>query len=153
MNLTKVILVEVVSLHKYGIITTLFFSKYTSPILAQKKHNGKQKLLVDLRKVKNLISEDFIYNNHPVSTLTNAAQHMAGKKVFLKLDCSQVYHCLQMLDQKSKKMLAFNFASRTFAYKPLSQGLSRALSAFCSSMREYRDRVIKANQCAQYVDE
>ena len=78
---------------------------------------------------------------------------MAGKKLFCKLDCSQAYHCLQMTDQRSIEMLAFNFASRTFAYRRLAQGLSRALSAFSSFMREYLDKVIKADQCAQYVDD
>ena len=58
-----------------------------------------------------------------------------------------------MADQRSIEMLAFNFASRTFAYRRLAQGLSRALSAFSSFMREYLDRVIKADQCAQYVDD
>ena len=140
-------------LHKYGIITTLPFSKYGSPVFAQKKPNGKLRLLVDLRKINNLISDDYINNNHPVSTLTDAAQHMAGKKLFCKLDCSQAYHCLEMADQRSIEMLAFNFASRTFAYRRLAQGLSRALSAFSSFMREYLDRVIKADQCAQYIDD
>ena len=92
-------------------------------------------------------------NNQPVSTLTDAAQHNAGKKVFCKLDCSQAYHCLQMADQRSIEMLAFNFASRTFAYRRLEQGFSRALLAFSSFMREYLDKVIKADQCAQYVDD
>ena len=152
-NLKEDILVELALLHKYGIITTLPFSKYASPIFAQKKPNGKLRLLVDLRKINNLISDDYVNNNHPVSTLTDAAQHMAGKKLFCKLDCSQAYHCLPMADQKSIKMLAFNFASRTFAYRRLAQGLSRALSAFSIFMREYLDRVIKADQCAQYVDD
>ena len=58
-----------------------------------------------------------------------------------------------MADQRSIEMLAFNFASRTFAYRRLAQGLSRALSAFSSFMREYLDKVIKADQCAQYVDD
>ena len=58
-----------------------------------------------------------------------------------------------MADQRSIEMLAFNFASRTFAYRRLAQGLSRALSAFSSFMREYIDKVIKADQCAQYVDD
>ena len=140
-------------LHKYGIITTLQFSKYASPIFAQKKPNGKLRLLVDLRKNNNLISDDYINNNHPVSTLVDAAQHLAGEKLFCKLDCSQAYHCLPMADQRSIEMLAFNFASRTFAYRRLAQGLSRALSAFSSFMREYLDNVIKADQCAQYVDD
>ena len=152
-NLKEDILVELALLHRYGIITTLPFSKYASPIFAQKKPNGKLRLLVDLRKINNLISDDYINNNHPVSTLTDAAQHMAGKRLFCKLDCSQAYHCLQMADQRSIEMLAFNFASRTFAYRRLAQGLSRALSAFSSFMREYLDMVIKADQCAQYVDD
>ena len=58
-----------------------------------------------------------------------------------------------MADQRSVELLAFNFASRTFAYRRLAQGLSRALSAFSSLMREYLDTVIKADQCAQYVDD
>ena len=58
-----------------------------------------------------------------------------------------------MADQRSVKMLEFNFASRTFAYKRLAQGLSRSVSAFSSFMREYLDPVVKADQCAQYVDD
>ena len=106
-----------------------------------------------LRKINNLIADDYTNNNHPVSTLSDAAQHLAGKSLFCKLDCSQAYHCLQMADQRSVEMLAFNFASRTFAYKRLAQGLSRSVSAFSSFMREYLDLVVKADQCAQYVDD
>ena len=152
-TLKEDILVELAILHKYGIITTLPFSKNASPSFAQKNPNGKLQLLVDLRKINNLIPDDYINDNHPVSTLTDAAQRTAGKKLYCKLDCSQAYHCLQMADQRSIEMLAFNFASRTFAYRRLAQGLSRALSAFSSFMREYLDRVIKADQCAQYVDD
>ena len=119
-------------MHRYGIITTLPFSKYASPIFAQRKPNGKLRLLVDLQKINALISDDYINNNHPVSTLSDAAQHLAGKKLFCKLDCFQANHCLQMADQRSIEMLAFNFASRTFAYKRLAQALSRALSTFSS---------------------
>ena len=50
-------------------------------------------------------------------------------------------------------MIAFNFSSRTLAYRRLAQGLSPALSAFSSFMREYLDRVVKADQCAQCVDD
>ena len=58
-----------------------------------------------------------------------------------------------MANQRSVELLAFNFASRTFAYRRLAQGLSRALPAFSSFMREYLNSVIKADQCAQYVDD
>ena len=153
-NLKDDITVELALLHRYGIITTLPFSKYASPIFAQRKPNGRLRLLVDLRKINNLITQDYVNNNHPVSTLSEAAQHMAGKKLFCKLECSQAYHCLQMADYQSIQLLAFSFASRTFAYRRLAQGLSRSLSvAFSSFMREYLDKAIRADQCAQYVDD
>ena len=145
----KDLTVELVVMNRYGIITTLPISKYASPTFAQRKPSGKLRLLVALQKINAQTSEDSVNNNHPVSTLSDAAQHLAGKKLFCKQDCSQAYHCLHLADQRSIEMLAFNLASRTFAYKRLAQGLSRALSAFSNFMREYLDKVIKADQCAQ----
>ena len=58
-----------------------------------------------------------------------------------------------MADQRSVEMLAFIFTSRNFAYKRLAQGLSRSPSAFSSFMREYLNPVVKADHCAQYVDD
>ena len=110
--------------------SSLPFSKYASPIYAPRKTNGKLRLLVDLRKIISLIGDDFTINNHPVSTLSDAAPHLVGKSLFCKVDCSQAYHCLQMADQRSVEMLAFNFASRTLAYERPAQGLSRSVSAF-----------------------
>ena len=152
-HLKEDLIVELALMHKYGIITMLPFSKYPSPIFAQRKPNGKLRLLVDLKKINTLIADDYTNINHPVITLSDAAQHLAGKSLFCKLDCSQAYHCLQMADQRSVEMLEFNFASRTFAYRRLAQGLSRSVSAFSSFMREYLDPVVKADQCAQYVDD
>ena len=152
-QLKEDLIVELALMHKYGIITVLPFSKYASPIFAQRKPNGKLRLLVDLRKINSLIADDYTKNNHPVSTLSDAAQHLAGKSLFCKLDCSQAYHCLKMADQRSLEKLAFNFASRTFAYKRLTQGFSRSVFAFSSCMREHLDPVVKADQCAQNVDD
>ena len=73
------LIVELVLMHKYGIITVRPFSKYASPIFAQRKPNGKIRLLVNLRKINSLIAVDYTNNNHPVSTLSDAAQHLAGK--------------------------------------------------------------------------
>ena len=57
-----------------------------------------------------------------------------------------------MVDQQTIELLAFNFASREFAYRGLAPGLSGSRSAFSSLIREYLDPVIKADQYAQYVD-
>ena len=75
------------------------------------------------------------------------------KDCFVSLIVPKLTTALQMADKRSVEMLAFNFASRTFAYRRLAQGLSRSLSAFSSFMREYLDPVVKADQCAQYVDD
>ena len=119
-HLKEDLIVELALMLKYGIITVVPFSKYASPIFAQRKPNGKLRLLVDLRKINTLIADGYTNNNHPVSTSSDAAQHLTGKSLFCKLDCSQAYHCLQMADQRSVEMLALNFASRTFAYKRLA---------------------------------
>ena len=147
------LIVELALRHKYGIMTVLPLSKYASAIFAQGEPNGKLRLLVDLLTINSLVAEDFTNNNHPVSTLSDAAQHLAGRSLFCKLDCSQSYHCLQMADQRSVEKLAFNFASRTFAYERLAQNLSRSVSALSSFTREYLDPVVKADQCAQNVDD
>ena len=75
-------IVELALMHKYRIITVLPFSKYASPIFAQGKPNGKLRLLVDLRKNNSLIADDYTNNNHPVSTLSDAAQHCEPSRVF-----------------------------------------------------------------------
>ena len=123
----------------------MLFSIYASPIFAQGKPNGRLRLVVDLRKINNLISDDDINNDHPVSTLSDAAQHLAGKKLFYKLDCSQAYHVLQRADQKSVELLAINFASRFFVYLRMAQGRSRSIFSFSSFTREYLDSAIKAD--------
>ena len=58
-----------------------------------------------------------------------------------------------MADYQSIQMLAFNFASRTFAYRPLAQGVNCSLSAFSSFKRRYLDNAIKADQYDQHVDD
>ena len=152
-NLKDNLLVELALMQEYGIITTLPYSKYSSPIFAQRKPNGKLRILVDLRRINHLLKNDYNQHNHPVTTMADAAQHMAGKCYFCKLDCSQAYHCLQMADEQSVQLLAFNFGSRTFTFLRLAQGLNRSLSAFNSTVREYLDPLVKADKCAQNVDD
>ena len=127
-NLKDYLLVELALMQEYGIITTLPYSNH-------------------------LLKNDYNKHNHPVTMIADAAQHMAGKKYFCKLDCSEAYHCLQMADEQSIQLLAFNFGSRTFAYLRLAQGLNRSLSAFNSTIREYLEALVKADKCVQYVDD
>ena len=147
------VLVELALLQYWGVITTLTYSKYSSPIFAVRKPSGKLRILVDLRRINHLIRHDYDNHNFPIATLADVSTHLAGKKYFAKLDCSQAYHVLQMADPLSVQLLAFNFLSRTFAYLRLAQGLSRSVSAFSSFMRKYLYPCIVADQCFQYVDD
>ena len=85
-HLKEDLIVELSLMHKYGIIKVLPFSKYSSPIFAQRKPNGKLRLLVDLQKINSLIADDYTNNNLPISTLSDAAQHLAGKSLVCKLE-------------------------------------------------------------------
>ena len=60
--------------------------------------------------------------------MTDATNHFAGKKWFCKLDCSQAYHCVKIADGLSVQLLAFNFASRTFADNCLAQELNKSVT-------------------------
>ena len=68
-HLKEDLIVELALMHKYGIITVVPFSKNASPIIAQRKPNGKLRLLVDLRKINTLTADDYTNNIHSVSTL------------------------------------------------------------------------------------
>ena len=76
--LTEDLIVDLALMHKYGVITVLPLSKYASPIFAQKKPNGKQRLLVHLGKINSLIGDDDTNNNDAVSTLSDAEHYLAG---------------------------------------------------------------------------
>ena len=144
MHLKGDLIVALPLMHKYGNISFTLY-KSASPIFAQRKPNGKLRLLVDPRKIKTLIADDYTKNHNPASSLSDAAQHMAVKCLLSKLICSRAYQGLQMADQWSVEMLALNYASRTFTYKRLAQGLSKSVSGFLSLTREYVDPFVKAD--------
>ena len=135
------------------IITTLPFSKYSSPIFAQRKSSGKLRILIDLRRINQLLRHDYTNNNFPIPTMADAAAHLAGKKIVAKMDCSQAYFSMQMADELSVQLLAFNFGGRTFAFKRLAQGLSRSPTAFNSCVSKHSQSCIAADKCFVYFDD
>ena len=110
-------------------------------------------MLIDLRRINHSIKTDYINSNFPISNMTDASNHFAGKSLFPKLDCSQAYHCVQMADDLSVQLLAFNFGSRTYAYKCLAQGLSKSVTGFSSFIRHYLDPCLAADLCTQFMDD
>ena len=145
--------VELALLQYLWIITSVNHSKYRRPISAHCKTNGERRILVDLRRINNLLLHDYHNNNFPISTMAETTAHFAGKSLFCKLDCSQAYHCVQMADPLSVHLLAFNFASRTMAYQRLARGLNRAERGFSAIVRNYLEKCLSANSCTQFMDD
>ena len=152
-HLRQELTVELALMHYYGLITTLSHSKYSSPLFAHRKPSGKLRMLIDLRRINHSLKNDYINSNFPISNMTDASNHFAGKSLFTKLDCSQAYHCVQMADDLSVQLLAFNFGSRTYAYKCLAQGLSKSVTGFSSFIRHYLDPCLAADLCTQFMDD
>ena len=136
-HLKDQMLVEMACMQFYGILTTLDYSKYSSPIFAQRKPNGDLRILFDLRRINHLIRHDYDDNNFPVASMEEAQTHLANKKFFSKLDATKAYHAVKLADERSIQLLSFNFESRVFAYTRLAQGLNRASTAFSSFVRQH----------------
>ena len=58
-----------------------------------------------------------------------------------------------MADPLSVHLLAFNFASGTFAFKSLAQGLSKSKTCFSSFIRSYLDHCTTSDLCTQFMDD
>ena len=95
-HLRDEILVELALLQHFNIITTPSHSIYSSPIFVHRKSSGKLRILIDLRRVNHLLRHDYLSSNSPISNMTDATNHFAGKNLFCKPDCSQAYRCVQM---------------------------------------------------------
>ncbi len=147
------ILVKLALMQYFGIITTLPYSKYSSPIFAKRKPNGKLRLLVDLRRINFLLRHDYSNNYFPVATIADSGQHLANKCIFASLDCSQAYYSIRTANELSTQLLAFNFGSRTYAFQCLAQGLSRAPTIFSSCIRHHLDKCLQADKCYSFFDD
>ena len=152
-HLRDEILVELALLQYFNNITTLSHSKYSSPIFVHRNSSGKLRNPVDLRRVNHLLRHVYLNSNFPISNMTDATNHFVGKNLFCKIDCSQAYHCVQMAEDLSVHILAFNFASRKFAYNCSAQGLNKSVTGFSSFVKHYFDPCLAAKVCTQFIDD
>ena len=136
----------------YGIVTRLPHSNYSSLIFVQRKSSGKMRILIDPRRVNHFLRNDYSNKIFPITDMTDAVYHFAGKTLLTKIDCSQACHCVQMADSLSVQLLSFNFASRTYANTRLAQGLNKSVTEFSSFVRSYLDSCLAVNLCTQFMD-
>ena len=58
-----------------------------------------------------------------------------------------------MADERSVQLLAFNFASRTFAYVCSAQGMNESVTGFSSFVKHYLDPCLVANVCMHFMND
>ena len=104
-----------------------------------------------MRKINHLLKNDYVNTNFPTSNMSNAINYFVGKKLFTKLDCSQAYYCVQMEDDISVQLLAFCFASRTYAYICIAQRLNKSVTGFSSFIKHYLYPCLTSGNCTQFV--
>ena len=146
-------LVELALLQNINIKTRLSHCKYRSTMFVHRKSSGKLRILIDLRRVNHLLPHDYLNSNFHISNMTDATNHYDGKNLFCKLDCSQAYHCVQMAVDLSLQLLTFKFASRTFAYNCLAQGLNKSVTGFSSFVQHYIHPCLAAKVCTHFLDD
>ena len=148
-------MVEFALMHKYEIITVVLFSKYASPIFVQRKLNGKPRLLVDLRKINTLIADDITNDNHPVSTLSDAAQKLQVNFYSASLTAPKLVTAWKWRTNVQWKCSHSNLPAEVLPAKDshmVSEDLCLLFRASCADTWIQLLRV-KADQCAQYVDD
>ena len=92
-NLIKDLTVALESMQKYTLITTLPFSKPAILITDQRNPNDKLRL-VDLLMINELEFNEYINNNHPVSTSSDAVQHSLRTSITTTRDSKSRQHIL-----------------------------------------------------------
>ena len=120
-HLKEDLIVELALMNKYEIIRVRPRSKYASPIFAQRKPNGKLRLLVDLRKVNSLIADEFDSVNKALSDACELElkQPIPGKQLVLMTDASLrgAGYALVIEDNPDQKM-----QSKRKTYAPVAFG-------------------------------
>ena len=146
-------LVDLAILQYFNNITILPQSKFSSPIFVHRKSSGKLRTLIDLRRVDHLLRHVYVNSNFPISNMTDATNHNAGKKWFFKLDCSQACLWVKMANDLLVQRLAINFASRIFVYNCLAQGQNKSIAGLISFIKHYLDPCLAANVFTQYKND
>ena len=81
-HLLDELLIEIASLECFNFITTLSYSKKSSPMLFHKKTSGILRILFDFRRVNHLCHQ-YLNSNFQFSNMTDATNDIAGKVCFV----------------------------------------------------------------------
>lgn len=112
-------------------------SSWVSPmvVVLKDKDQGKPevRLCIDMRKANQAIRRE----NHPLPIINDLLPHLAGAKIFSKMDIRQAFHQVE-LSPKSRYITTFITKKGLFRYKRLMFGISCAPEKYQKMM----DRIV-----------
>ena len=136
---------ELNRMQKEGILEPVESSEWATPLVVVPKMNGKIRVCGDFKVTINQCVET---KQYPLPTVEDIFAHLAGGRVFSKLDMAQAY--LQLpVHVDSKPLLVINTPKGLFQYTRLPYGVSVAPAIFQSVM----DRVLQGLPVACYLDD
>lgn len=105
-------------------------SPWCSPlVVVPKKDTGQIRLVVDFRKINELVKRD----QHPIPVIERILTQLRGSKYFTKLDLAQGFHQIP-LDEKSKEITAFSTEDAIYEYQTMPMGLANSPATFSRLM-------------------
>ena len=143
--LQPVLEAELNRMQKEGILEPIKNSEWATPLVVVPKANGKIRVCGDFKVTINQCVET---KQYPLPTVEDIFAHLAGGRVFSKLDMSQAY--LQLpVHEDSKPLLVINTPKGLFQYTRLPYGVSVAPAIFQAVM----DCVLQGLPVACYLDD
>ena len=78
--------------------------------------------------------------------MAEGSAYLANKSIFANMDCSQACFVMQMTDELSIELLAYEFGGSTFAFRRLEQGLSRSPTSFSTSVNKHLHAFVESDR-------
>lgn len=100
-------------------------SSYASPVILLKKNNGDYRMVVDYRRLNQIMVKD----KYPLPLIEDHLERLSGSKIFTVLDLKSGYHQIEV-EQESRKFTAFVTPDGHWQYTRVPFGLSNAPAIF-----------------------
>jgi hypothetical protein len=137
---------ELDRLCKMGILESVKFSKWASPIVVVPKADGDIRICIDCKMTINKVSKS---EHYPLPRIDDIFANLSNCNYFCVLDLTGAYQQV-LVSEKSREYITINTHKRLFRYTRLPFGLKSAPSLFQSIM----DQILRnLSKVACYLDD
>ena len=131
---------DLTRLQQLGVIESVIYSDWATPIVPVPKPDGSVRICGDFKVTINPVLQ---IDKHPIPKPEDLLTVLAGGQKFLKLDLSQAYQQM-LLDPEDKKYTMVNTHLGLFQYQCLPFGIASAPAIFQSQMEKILQGIPKA---------